>query len=56
MKQGTVKWFNKTKGFGFLTDGVQDYFVHVKQIANSQELFEGQRVSLGAEGVIALEP
>ena len=29
---GTVKWFNKEKGFGFIVSGGQDYFVHFKEI------------------------
>ncbi|MDQ2802006.1 MAG: cold-shock protein [Pseudomonadota bacterium] len=45
---GTVKWFNATKGFGFITPdgGGKDVFVHVSALARSgiQELREGQAV------------
>ena len=48
MAEGTVKWFNSTKGYGFLTpdDGTDDVFVHFSAIEGSgyRELFEGQRV------------
>lgn len=48
MAEGTVKWFNATKGYGFLTpdDGSSDVFVHFSAIEGSgyRELFEGQRV------------
>jgi len=48
MATGTVKWFNDTKGFGFITpDGEnKDVFVHktVVQKAGLQTLKEGQRV------------
>jgi CspA family cold shock protein len=44
---GQVKWFNESKGFGFLTDGKQDYFVHYKSIKGEgfKNLLEGQKVS-----------
>ena len=48
MKQGTVKWFDEKKGFGFLTDGHQDYFVHYKQISNGRSLMEWQKVEFEA--------
>jgi CspA family cold shock protein len=46
---GTVKWFNDAKGFGFLTpeDGSKDCFVHHSAIQSEgfKTLAEGQRVS-----------
>ena len=53
MPEGTVKWFNATKGFGFITpdDGSPDVFAHFSSIEGSgyRELIEGQRVSFEAE-------
>jgi CspA family cold shock protein len=49
MKIGTVKWFNATKGFGFIQpeDGGNDVFVHISaaERAGMHSLTEGQRVS-----------
>ena len=49
MPIGTVKFFNTTKGYGFIQpeDGSKDVFVHVSavQAAGMQTLREGQRVS-----------
>jgi cold shock protein len=48
MAEGTVKWFNDAKGFGFIEqDGGQDVFVHHSAIQADgfKSLTEGQRVS-----------
>ncbi len=49
MSNGTVKWFNTTKGFGFIQpeDGGADVFVHISAVerAGLRSLNEGQRVS-----------
>jgi CspA family cold shock protein len=49
MMQGTVKWFNTQKGYGFIqpTDGGKDVFVHISAVERSgmNGLNEGQSVS-----------
>ncbi|MCW6509475.1 cold-shock protein [Lichenifustis flavocetrariae] len=49
MSTGTVKWFNPTKGFGFIesSEGGQDVFVHISAVerAGMATLNEGQKVS-----------
>jgi len=60
---GSVKWFNESKGFGFITpeDGSKDVFVHFSAIASSgfKTLAEGQRVEFeitqGAKGPAAAD-
>ncbi|MCC6728634.1 MAG: cold-shock protein [Chthonomonadales bacterium] len=52
MAEGTVKWFNATKGYGFIAqEGGEDVFVHFSAIqsAGYRELFEGQRVAFDVE-------
>jgi CspA family cold shock protein len=50
MRTGTVKFFNESKGYGFITDEEtgQDIFVHASGI-NAEELREGDRVSYEEE-------
>ncbi len=49
MAQGTVKWFNATKGFGFIQPdaGGADVFVHISAVerAGLRSLNEGQKIS-----------
>jgi CspA family cold shock protein len=68
MTIGTVKWFNSTKGFGFIQpdDGGKDVFVHVSAVERSGMggLGEGQKVSFemerdrktGRESAVDLKP
>jgi cold shock protein len=52
MAQGTVKWFNADKGYGFIAvDGGRDVFVHFSaiQMDGYRSLEEGQRVEFDIE-------
>ena len=53
MHNGTVKWFNEEKGFGFISndDGSGDVFVHFSAIQGNgfRTLAEGQKVSFETE-------
>lgn len=63
MAKGTVKWFNPTKGYGFIEpeDGSKDAFVHISAVERSglAGLREGQKVSFelvsGRDGKMAAE-
>jgi len=54
MSQGTVKWFNAQKGYGFIQpdDGSKDVFVHISAVerAGLGGLNEGQKVKFELEG------
>jgi CspA family cold shock protein len=68
MTIGTVKWFNPTKGFGFIQpeSGGKDVFVHISAVERSElgALSEGQRISFelqrdrktGRESAVELKP
>jgi CspA family cold shock protein len=53
MPTGVVKWFNPTKGYGFIQpeDGSKDVFVHISAVENAgmQKLSDGQKVSYDLE-------
>jgi CspA family cold shock protein len=53
MATGTVKWFNASKGYGFITpdDGTADVFAHFSSLEGSgyRELTEGQKVEFESE-------
>jgi CspA family cold shock protein len=53
MTTGTVKWFNSTKGFGFIQpdDGGTDAFVHISAVerAGMREIVEGQKIGYDLE-------
>jgi cold shock protein len=53
MATGTLKWFNATKGFGFIQPdgGGQDVFVHISAVerAGMSDLREGQKISFELE-------
>ncbi len=63
MASGSVKWFNSTKGYGFIEpdDGTRDAFVHVTAVerAGLKTLNDGQRVTYdlveGRNGKLAAE-
>ncbi|MGB4829199.1 MAG: cold-shock protein [Paracoccaceae bacterium] len=53
MAKGTVKWFNSTKGFGFIAPegGSKDVFIHISAMerAGIRELADGQAVTFDVE-------
>lgn len=47
--KGKVKFFNRTKNFGFITgEDEKDYFVHISQVENQSSLDDGQDVEFEA--------
>ncbi|MDF2965931.1 MAG: cspA1 [Rickettsiaceae bacterium] len=54
MATGAVKWFNATKGYGFITpeEGGKDIFVHINAVHRSgmNGLAEGQRIEFEVQG------
>ena len=63
MATGTVKWFNRAKGYGFIEpeDGSKDAFVHISAVQNAgmETLDEGQKIQYdlveGANGKSSAE-
>lgn len=69
MPQGTVKWFNPAKGYGFIepNDGSKDAFVHISAVERAglatlndgqkveYELVEGQNGKSSAENLVVLD-
>ena len=51
MPTGTVKWFDATKGFGFITpdESGKDFFVHLSGVEGGGPLAEGAKVEFDAE-------
>ena len=53
MSEGTIKWYNPQKGYGFIqpSDGSKDVFVHISAVerAGLSGLNEGQKVSFDVE-------
>jgi CspA family cold shock protein len=51
MAEGTVKWFNEDKGYGFIEieGGGKDAFVHVSALAPGSRVTEGDRVTFDLE-------
>jgi CspA family cold shock protein len=53
MNTGTVKWFNSTKGFGFIQpdNGDDDAFVHISAVerAGMRDIVEGQKIGYDLE-------
>ena len=50
--EGTVKWFNNLKGYGFVNDGSEDYFVHYSSIVGKTKyktLTENEKVTFDVE-------
>jgi len=50
MQKGTVKFFNHSKGFGFITpDEGKDLFVHISNVRNGAQLQDGDKVEFEVE-------